>query len=168
MRSPQLSLSLKTLWLSAAITAIPLVQPLRALGEIYNCGGVWTNTPCPGAADQMLPEISRAVRAPASPRSEDSASTSQEPLAPRYSLVRKLKKLNREYLDRGSNGLNKTEIDGFESFCLDRSHPFVDCQSLFDEHSKRLRELEIAKESNDLLAERNEIEQRKLYNMGSR
>jgi len=131
-----------------------------AHGQLYECDGRWTNKPCAG-------KVAREIAATSRPEKPVEKSTSAigkapEPLAPRYSLIRKLKKLNDEYVERGIPSLNEAELDGFESLCLDRSKPFVDCQSSFNEISNRLRELELTREANDLAAERNEIEQQKL------
>jgi len=130
-----------------------------AHAEIYECNGKWTNKPCDGQVSRSLEEIDRPERV--APSSSERLETSPEPLAPRYSLIRKLKKLSKDYVGRGVPSLSDTEIDGFESLCLDRSRPFVDCQSAFDEHATRLRNLELAREANDLAAERNVIEQQK-------
>ena len=144
------------LFLAACMTLMP------ALGatQVYRCEGTWTNNPCAGTPEATLPVISRSAREITS--ASLTPSPSSEPLAPRLSLVRKLKKLNREYIDRGSPGLNATEIESFESLCLERSRPLVDCQTSFTEHSKRLLDLELAKEANELAAQRNDIEQQKV------
>jgi len=131
----------------------------RGEAQVYRCEGTWTNRPCSGAQEEKLPQISRS--APASTVSNPTPDLPPEPLAPRLSLVRKLKKLNRDYLDRGSPGLNTTEIESFESFCLERTRPLVDCQTSFNEHSRRLLDLELAKDANELAAQRNDIEQQK-------
>jgi hypothetical protein len=130
-----------------------------ASAEIYECNGKWTNKPCDGEIGRSLEEIERPE--PSVSTRPEIVGTPPEPLAPRYSLIRKLKKLRNEYTGRGMPSLSSTEIDGFESLCLDRSRPFVDCQSAFDAHATRLRDLELAREANDLAAERNVIEQQK-------
>jgi len=135
------------------------LSPTETSAQIYECDGRWTNKPCAGVVGRSMEEV--ANPAPPAVRVTPSSERAPEPLAPRYSLIRKLKKLNDEYTDRGVTGLNDSEIDGFESLCLDRARPFLDCQSAFDEHSNRLRELELTREANDLAAERNEIEQQK-------
>lgn len=130
-----------------------------AAAEIYECDGKWTNKPCNGQIARSLEEVSRPEQSGSS--TPALAATPPEPLAPRYSLIRKLKKLRDEYLGRDVPSLSDTEIEGFESLCLDRSRPLVDCQSTYNEYSSRLRDMELAQEANDLAAERNVIEQQK-------
>lgn len=139
------------------LLALLICQTARA--DIYECNGKWTNKPCDGQASHSIAEITRPERRRASV--PELVGTPPEPLAPRYSLIRKLKKLNQEYVDRGAPRLGDTEIEGFESLCLDRTRPLVDCQSAFNEHATHLRDLELAQEANDLAAERNIIEQQK-------
>lgn len=144
---------------SRALVLPALLLSQAAAAEIYECDGKWTNKPCNGHIVRSLEEVSRPERSDSS--APDLVATPPEPLAPRYSLIRKLRKLSDEYLGRGVPSLSDTEIEGFESLCLDRSRPLVDCQSAYNEYASRLRDLELAQEANDLAAERNVIEQQK-------
>ncbi|MFM1847856.1 MAG: hypothetical protein RL417_1330 [Pseudomonadota bacterium] len=137
-----------------------LVFPVAGAAQIYECSGRWTNKPCDGDVGRMIEEVSRPE--PPQQASPVPGSPAPEPLAPRYSLIRKMKKLNDEYITRGVPGMDDAELDGFEALCLDPERPFVDCQNAYNEKSSRLLDLELAREANDLAAERNTIEQQKI------
>lgn len=131
--------------LSAAFFCLVLLPP-SARAEIYQCDGKWTNLPCDGSISKTLPEsISAqknddqedAVEPPQEVSSSESGGT-QEPLAPRYSLVRRLRKTSRDFYLKHKISLTKDELNAFEERCMKRETPLDQCQSQYDAFVQRL------------------------------
>lgn len=116
-----------------------------AEAEIYQCDGKWTNLPCDGSIQKTLPESSSIKvddeqgdeKAPAEEAKEGDSAV-LEPLAPRYSIVRKLKKTNRDFFLKHKITLTKDELHNFEVRCMKRETPLDECQSQYDSFVQRL------------------------------
>ena len=132
--------------LLVAMSGLALL-PLSVEAEIYQCDGKWTNLPCDGSIQKTLPESSSIKvddeeaegdeKAPAEEAKESSSSV-LEPLAPRYSIVRKLKKTNRDFFLKHKITLTKDELHNFEVRCMKRETPLDECQSQYDDFVQRL------------------------------
>lgn len=117
-----------------------------AQAEIYQCDGKWTNRPCDGAVERTLPESALVNTSPEeTSESENQAeepskddSPALEPLAPRYSLVRRLKKFNRDFSLKHKISIPKEEVRAFEERCMKRETPFDRCEADYDNFVKRL------------------------------
>jgi len=136
-----------------------LIGAMTAEAEIYKCDGQWTNKPCAGRVEEKLDEVVRPG-IPADPGATPTTPT--EPLAPRYAIVRRLRKMNEEFRSRSGVTLSRAELELFEDRCTDRAVPFAECQDAFNTHTARLKELSLQAEENDIAQEKNDIERSRL------
>lgn len=122
--------------------ALFVVPSLHA--EIYQCDGKWTNRPCEGAIERTMHESSgdeveidpaEALQNNAEEKKEISTG---DPLAPRYSISRKLKKLSKDLMQKYQIGLSKEELRAFEAQCIETGVTIAQCQSKYDEVAQRL------------------------------
>ncbi len=128
------------------IFATSFVPSLSA--EIYQCDGKWTNRPCEGAIERTIHEKTSvdtsdeadgsdgAEPAKEAPVVEDKKDL--EPLAPRYSVARRLKKLSKDLTQKYQIGLSKEELRAFEERCINRENTLAQCESEYDVLSQRL------------------------------
>jgi hypothetical protein len=134
---------------------VALAAATPASAEIYQCDGKWTNKPCGGTIERTmhekvdpqaaLPGLEEMVAEQSPPQNVVPEAPNSEPLAPRYSLARKLKKLNKDFTEDHGVSLTKEEVRAFEERCTRRETPFSQCQSEYDVFAQRLNALAQAK-----------------------
>ena len=127
-----------------ASTLLFIVPSLHA--EIYQCDGKWTNRPCDGAIERTMHE-SAGNEIEMDPAEEhqknaeekkETQTSAADPLAPRYSISRKLKKLSKDLMQQHQIGLTKEELRAFESHCIEDGVTIAQCQAKYDEVAQRL------------------------------
>lgn len=140
---------MKIRFLSASLMVSVLFIVPSLSAEIYQCDGKWTNRPCEGEIERTIHEKTSVVVEDGG--SNDAAETvsetaaddgkkdvALEPLAPRYSISRRLKKLSKELTQKYQIGLTKDELHAFEERCINRENTLAQCQSEYDVLAQRL------------------------------
>lgn len=119
--------------------------PSGASAEIFLCDGKWTNSPCAGSVEHQIKEIKAPSEPPSTNQEIPSAGIQpaykEEPLADRYALARKLRKINDSFRSKGDVFYTQSEVKGYSDMWLDRNKPYSECVKEFTSLTDKLIQL---------------------------
>lgn len=137
------------------VVLILLLSVAQAIGEIYNCNGVWTSAECEGGKVLSVEDESRKTSMPDALEQKAAVEMSQKKLLI-HDLTMKSIKAKREFEIR-------FDASGVEAFCLQPETSLEDCQQRIEADSDRLENktqssatLKAQQEANQLQKEKNE------------